>query len=356
MATLTETAYVSRKGINLGVILVIAIIILRIVLGGFIGIWQRIFPPPPPPATVAFGKLPLPSAQNNVATPSGTTYTLETVDNSLPTIPKIMAVYFMPHSGANFGSFDKMKALAARLGFQADSSNPPKKTGSTSWRFTDSNNPLRSLDIDELSGNFRLTYNFLSDLSLFNEKNFSSVESVMSSAQSFFSNAGVFSNDLSENPPTVTFFKLDSGALIPTTSLSNAEAISVSFARSNIDKIPVVSPDPKQGLVSVLLSGSSDQGKKAIDGRYFYSQIDSVNFATYPVISAKEAFDKLKASQAIFASLPIPMVNAVSIRKVYLAYLDPYPPQSYLQPVLVFSDEKGFIAYIPLVSPNWLGQ
>jgi hypothetical protein len=152
----------------------------------------------------------------------------------------------------------------------------------------------------------------------------------------------------------LTYFQLSAGALVPTTSLSSADAVGVTFNRPEIDNFPVVSPDPQRGLISVILSGNSDSKKKILEARYFYTAIDLENFATYPVISASDAFERLKSGRALYASLPTPVPSAITIRKVYIAYLDPYPPQSYLAPVLVFSDEKGFMAYVPLVSSDWL--
>lgn len=350
MASLTETAYISRKAINIGVIVVVLGIAFRIAVGLAGDLWQKLFPPPPPPATVAFGRLPYPNAANNVATPSGLTYTLETVDGSLPKLTPTLKVYFMLRPGPSFGSFDRMKTEAGTLGFR----ETPRKTGPTSWRVLDKDTPLRTLDIDEVTGNFRLTYNFLSDLSLFNEKNFSNQNQMIMEGQQFVGGVNGMPAGLKNGQPSLAFFRLDSGILVSTTSLSNADAISVTFNRGDIDGQPVVSPDPKQGLVSVLFSGSSDRKKRIIEARYFYTEVDQENWATYPVVGASAAFDLLKSGKAIYASIPPNLGDKVTIRKVQMAYLDPYPSQSYLQPVVVFSDEKGFMAYVPLVSPEWL--
>lgn len=341
MTTLSETAYFARKGINIGAILLVLIIILRIVFNVAVGLKDKYFPAPPPPATVAFGKLPYPNFSGSLATPSGAvSYTIETVDGNLPTLPTTMKVYFMPKAGPSFGSFEKMKGQAVKLGF----TDVPSKTGPTSWRFTDHDNPLRVLDIDEISGSFRLNYNYLSDLALFNEKNFTSVENIISQAQSFFDSQGT---------PSVAYFRLDAGTLVPTTALSNADAVGVTLNRADLEKVPVVSPDARQGLVSILFSSTNDSKRKILEARYFYSPVSGENSATYPLIKATVAFEKLKAEKAIFASLPSPMPNSIAIRQVYLAYFDPYPPQNFLQPVLVFSDQKGFIAYVPVISPEW---
>lgn len=353
MATLTETAYLTRKLVNLGAIVLVLLIILKISFGVVVGLWQKIFPPPPPPATVAFGKLPQPLAQNSVATPSGSiSYSLETPDGGLPYLAANLPVYFMPRPGPSFGSFDRMKAQAEKLGF----TDIPQRVSGTAWRYLDKETPLRVLDIDEVSGNFRLTYNYLSDLSLFSQKDFGNQEQIVSMARSFFGGLGQSMVDSQKGAAELSYFRLEAGALAATTSLSNADAVGVTFNRPDIKGFPVVSPDPKQGLVSILFSGASDQKKRVLEARFFYTAVDLGNWATYPLKGSQEAWDLLKSGRAIVASLPAEegVPTAISIRKAYIAYLDPYPPQSYLAPVMVFSDEKGFMAYVPLVSAKWL--
>lgn len=342
MATLTETAYLARKSVNIGIIVFVFIIILRVIFNVFIGLKDRFFPPAPPPPTLAFGRLPQINAQNNIATPSALTYTLETIDPDLPKLPPTMKVYFMPKVGPSFNSFDKMKSQAVKTGF----TGIPQKINGTVWRFFDATNSLRLLDIDELSLNFRLTYNYFSDPSVFADKNFNSTEGIVSEAQSFFP-------DLKAATPSAVFLKSDSGVLVPTTVLANADAVGITLNRADIGEIPVISPDFRQGLVSILFSGSSDGKKRVLEARYFYSPIDLENWATYPLIKSSEAWDKLISGKAIFTSLPNPVPTNISIRKIYLAYLDPYPAQSYLQPVLIFSDEKGFIAAVPIIIAEW---
>jgi len=347
MATLTETSYIARKAINIGAILLVIGLVLRMFISFATGLWQQVFPPPPPPATMAFGPLPIPNAQNNIATPSGAiTYTLETIDGGFPSTPNTIKVYFIPRLGASFGSFDRMKTQAEKMGF----ADIPLRNGPTVWHFTDKDNPLRTLDIDEISGNFRLIYNYVSDVSIFSSKNFTSSDQAVNVGRGFFDGLGVLSTSYKAGLPSIYYFKFDAGTLVPTTSLSNADAISITLNRSDIDKMPVVSPDFRQGLVSAMISGSPDSKKQILEARYFSSGIDVENWGTYPIIKAADAYEKLKSGSAIYASLPMPMAGAISIRKIYLAYLDPYPAQSFLQPIWVFTDEKGFVAYVPAVS------
>lgn len=353
MATLTEVAYITRKGINLLVIFIIAAFIVQFVLNNAIGLWEKIFPPPPPPPTMTFGKLPLPAAVNNIATPSSAiTYIIETPDGTLPTIPYALRVYFMPKSQPSFNAFERMRRVANRLGFF----DAPRRITETTWQFVDNRNPLRRLDIDEISLNFRMTYDFISDQSLFNDRNFTSAESVADEARQYFEQLGILPTDFIGGRPIVTYYRLDAGVLVAAPAPAGADAAGVTLTRLDLDsgietlgKIPVVSPDYKQGLVSVIFAGTKDSGKRVLEARFLTSEIDKENWATYPVISAEEALERLRNHKAIFASLPQNFGGTITLRKIYLAYLDPYPAQSFLQPVMVFSDERGFVAYVPLI-------
>lgn len=350
MSSLTQTAYISRKLINISLVIIVFGVIAKMAFGYGSALWQQWFPPPPPPATVAFGKIPYPVAQNNVATPSGITYTIETIDNNLPVLPPNLKVFHMIRPGPTFGSFQRMTAKASQMGFV----DVPRKATETVWRFTDPLNPLRTLDIDEVTGNFRVVYNFLSDQSIFSAGIFSSEDQPIALAKSFFNSTGGLPDDLVTGTPSAVYFRLDAGAMVPATSLSNTEAMTITLNRAPIEGYPIVNPDPKQGLVSALVSGATDTKKQILDGRFFYTTIDKENWATYPIITSEQAFSNLQQGDAIFASVPNQLISDIAIRQVYLGYLDPYPPQPYIQPVLVFSDQKGFQAYVPLVSSDWL--
>lgn len=350
MSSLTQTAYLSRKLINISFVVIVFGIILKTAYGYGYALWLERFPPPPPPATVAFGKLPYPVAQNNVATPSGVTYRVETIDNSLPVLPPNLKVFHMIRPGPTFGSFQRMTDKASQMGF----TDAPKKATETAWRFTDPTNPLRTLDIDEVTGNFRVVYNFISDQTIFSAGAFSSEDQPIAEAKSFFTSTAGLPEDVVTGTPSAVYLRLEAGALVPATSLSNTEAMSITLSRAPMDGFPIVNPDPKQGLISALVSGASDQKKRILDGRFFYTTIDTENWATYPIIKSEEAFSLLQQGDAIFASVPNQLTSEIVIRQVYLAYLDPYPPQAYIQPVLVFSDQKGFQAYVPVVSSDWL--
>ena len=347
MATLTETAYYSRKIINLSIIALLIFLGLRILYTTTVAIWNTLFPTPPPPANHAFGQLTFPLNQADSASPSAKiTYVLQTVDGSLPVLPKTFKVYALIQPDPNFNSFNSMKNLAGRMDFAGS----PNQVGPTSWKFVDTATPLRTLVVDEVSENFNLNYNFQADPNLFQEK--SLVTSDQSYPGSFLQSLGILPPEISNNQ-VASYFRNDGGKLVPTTSLSTADALQISFNRDDIDKTPVISPNPDKSLVSVIISPSSNSKKKVIQANYYYYPVDFQNSGTYDLTTSQLAYDMLTQGQAFFAKLP-KNTNNIVIREVFLAYLDPYPAQPYLQPVLVFSDGKDFLAYVPGVTSSWL--
>ncbi len=160
--------------------------------------------------------------------------------------------------------------------------------------------------------------------------------------------------DLLAGTTKVAFFKLATNNLVPATSLSGADGVLVNLYRSNIieDKVsyPIVNADPKKANVSIMFSGSLDKNKRILEANYVYFPVDYENFATYPSITAKTAYDILASGQAYIASLPADRSTKIAIRQVYLGYYDAPQVQSYLQPVVIFSDGKGFEAYVPAVN------
>jgi hypothetical protein len=241
-----------------------------------------------------------------------------------------------------------MKVLAAKLGF----TDAPQQVSGTLWSFTDPKNPLKTLEIDEVSQNFHLIYNYGSDLSLFNQKNFVSQEAVIGTAINFFSSAGLLSDDLKNGTPSATYLKIDNNKFVPTTSLANADAVRVSLNRAAPDNLPVLSPDLKSGLVSVTISANPDQTKKIVDAKYYYHEISSENSATYPAVKPSEMLANLNPSSVFLSSIPSESSNTFTVRTVSIAYLDPFPAQPFLQPIYVLSDGKGFTGYVPAVKPN----
>ncbi|MDO8515368.1 MAG: hypothetical protein Q7S14_02620 [bacterium] len=351
MATLTETAFYTRKGVKVTIGLIIGVIVLRFLLGIAGQIWLALFPPPPPPATMAFGLLPkLSFPKTEISSTSAKfTYTLETVDGGLPKLPGIVKVYFVPKPSSSFGGYEKMIAQATRMGF---TTVPQQVYGVVDlWTFTDPLIPLRHLEFNATTGFFRLYYDYRFDLNLFANKNFESENKIISDAISFFGNFGLTGRDLLTGRQELSYFKLNTTNFMATSSIFDADSVRVNLLRADIidnkTTYPIVMPDPAVGNVTILFSGNTDENKKILEAKYNYQTVDYENFATYPAITVAAAMEMLKSGQGYIASAP--KSKTVSIRNIYLAYYDPGVVQSYLQPVIVFSDGKDFKAYVPAI-------
>ncbi len=349
MATLTETAYQTRRAINWTILTIISYIILRISWGIFVAIWLYFFPPQPPPPNHAFGVLPaLKFPQETASASSELTFKLETIEGSVPKASESATVYFMPKSSANLLALNKTQDFAKRLGFDI---NPIAETKNI-YRFNDPDFILRTLRYDIVSNNFLLRYAFEEDIGVFNDKNFLSSDALVSEAKNILQTYDLYSDEIQSGSTKASYRKLVGNTLIPTSSLSVADAVRIDFLRHPIGDTPIVTPIPEEGSISFIFSGSVNDKKRLIELRYTFWPIDYQTTATYALKSSSQAWQELQSGNGYIARYPKTGSSAV-IRNVSLGYYDSLSPQTYLQPVFVFEGDNGFMAYVPAVAPPW---
>ena len=71
-------------------------------------------------------------------------------------------------------------------------------------------------------------------------------------------------------------------------------------------------------------------------------------FGVYPLKSGQEAWQELTDDKGLIVAGTRGQKN-ITIKKMFIAYLDPSIYQPYLQPVYVFLGESDFVAYVPAV-------
>lgn len=352
MATLTETAYYTRRAINWAILTVITYIILRISWSIIIAVWLLLFPPQPPPPNHLFGKLPAIKFPAPQSSPSAQlTFRLETIEGSVPRASDAAAVYFMPKPSANLLALNRTQDFADRLGFDPT----PKQDTKNLYHFDDPDYPLRKLRYDIVTNNFILRYGYEFDTSIFTEKNFPNVDAALAEATSTLQTYGLYVDDLANGTDKVTYLKLVSDTFIPTTSLSQADSVRIDFFRQPVGGIRVFTPYPNEGPVSIVYSGSNNQKKKLLQFAYTFWQIDYETVGTYPLKTSTQAWQELQSGIGFTARYP--QTGTVgTVRQVYLGYYDSFDPQTYLQPIFVFEGDNGFLAYVPAVSSEWIEQ
>ncbi|MBI5620587.1 hypothetical protein HY949_02315 [Candidatus Gottesmanbacteria bacterium] len=347
MATLTETAYYTRRSINWTILAIISYIVLRFFWSVFVAVWLDIFPPKPPPPNFRFGKLP--AVKFPESSPSAQfSYRLETIEGKVPVASESAAVYFMPKQAANLLALTRTQEFATRLGLRPE---PIEETKSV-YRFEDASLSLRRLRYDIVSNNFILRYGFEQDLGLFSERNLTSVDAVLAESKSMLQTFILYGTDLSQGTTKASFLKLVGEKLVGTTSLSQADAVRVDFFRRNVSGMKLFTPFPDEGQVVIIFSGSRDNKKKILQWAFTLWPIDYETVGTYALKPSAQAWEELGRGEGYIARNPTTAGTTVTVRQVYLGYYDSFDPQMYLQPVYVFEGDNGFLAYVPAIVPG----
>ncbi len=350
MATLTETAYYTRRAINWAVLVILAYIVLRFLWSIFFSLWLIIFPPKAPPPNQAFGKLPTLKFPSPVASPSGSlVFRLETIEGSVPKASPSATVYFMPKSPPNFLGIPNTQTFATRLGFDPT----PIAESKNVYRFIDPQLPLRQLRYDIVSNNFVLLYSYAQDAALFTSQTIPSPEQATAEGKNLLQTYDLYKDDLAGGPTNTSFLKLVGNQLVPTTSASQANSVRVDFFRKPIGDMKLLGARPGQSSIFVLFSGAKDEKKKVLQITYAYWPIDFTTTATYALKSSYEAWQELQSGGGYIAQYPA-VGNTITVRSVYLAYYDGPDAQTYLQPIFVFEGDGGFLGYVPAVSSRWV--
>ncbi|HCM82597.1 MAG: hypothetical protein UW37_C0014G0021 [Candidatus Gottesmanbacteria bacterium GW2011_GWA2_44_17] len=348
MASLTITAYHTRRAINWAILGLIAYLILRLSWGIFAAIWLMLFPPPPTPANHAFGKLPAIQFPKTTE-PTDLRYRLETVEGYVPPASESAMVFFMPKNPANLLALTNTKEFAKQLEF----ANEPVQESKYLYIFTDPQEPLRQMQYDIVSKNFTLRYLYRQDPSLFTERDVPLAQTALMEAQGILQNFQLYPSDIADGSTHVQFLKFSGDTLIPTTSHSQSDALRIDYFRGDIAATKIFYPNPDQGPITFIYSGSKLSKKRLLEFTYNYWPIDPLTTATYTLKTSTQAWQELQSGGAYIARFPKGDKKDVIIRKIYLGYYDSLESQTYLQPIFVFEGDNGFMAYVPAVASPW---
>lgn len=351
MASLTETAYHTRKAINWTILGVIGYIVLRIFWSVLVTVFLAIFPPKALPPNHAFGTLPKLRFPQEIASPSSQlVYQLQTIEGTIPESSPSANVYFMPKTGSNLLALSTAQEFAKRLGFTTTPVGDP--VNNNVYRFDDPELTLRHLWYDVVSSNFIIRYDFQQDAGLFLNNEVPTAAEARQEATTLLQTYGLYPDDFKGGETTVTFYRVGDNSLIPVGSQSQADAVRIDFYRPHIANTPVVN-GVSGGPISIVLTGSKNTKKRILQFTYTYWPVDYQTIATYSLKTSTQAWQELQSGAAFILHYPKD-TQVITVRNVYLAYYDSLDPQTYLQPVFVFEGDDGFIAYVPAVNPQYI--
>lgn len=347
MATLTETAYWTKRILaGLGLFFIV-VIIFKLSLGFYRSYQESRRPPPPPTPAPLFGKLPkliLPTPEPEIRRP--TTYAIETLTGTIPEGPPIGTVYFMPpRPGYTFFTSERAKDFARKFGFREE----PVRTSGEEFFWEDPELPGRTFRMNIFTYNFEMKY--ATNSATFPKGTLMSKSQAENFARNFLAERRLLSDDLARGEATSRYLRLEGGTIQPVINITDANLIRVDFFRQGIEELPVLPERFDQSLVYFLISGSKDRKKQILELHYTHWPIDYENFATYPLKSGGEAYQELEQGGGTIVSGK--NLTRGVIREVYLAYLETEIHQDYLQPVFIFKGDNEFVAYVPAIKEEW---
>lgn len=345
MATLTEVSYYTRKGIKYSAIGFVVIILAPVILGGIRKLYLTLRPPPPPPPTVRYGKLPILKFPNS-ETDYKPEYRLETKEGGLPKLPAVAKAYLVDVNKSRLLELDRIKNKAKILGFV----NDPEKIDDSTYKFIHPSLPT-ILTVNVIYGSYIYKYNWAVDQSLYGGQNPPNPDQAFLEAKGFFQGLGILSSDLSEGTPKTTFYLAQPPEMIFSRSLSEANFVRVDLFRSQLDKMPFVTPKAQVSPVYIIFSGINDRSKRVIEAGYSYSKTIEGEFSTYPLRGVDEAWQELQKGNGYVA---VTSSQTVTVRNVYLAYYESDQPQEFIQPVYVFEGDGGYVGYVMAISSVYL--
>ena len=342
MATLTQTAYFTRKIIKYGGIAFVGLIIIR---AGYITI-KKILPPKTPaeiPPNVAFGKLPkivFPQSSNLPQI----SYRLETISGALDKLPDQAKVYFMPEPSSSFLTTEKILTWASTIGFTQE----PIKVGEFDYRFTSRLPANSELNVNAITKNFTFNYDWKNDPAGFSFQPAPEENISLEKAASFLRQAQSFPKDLTTANNKIVSLKNVNNTLVEVT-FPEANFSKVNFYRQTDDGLKILPPDPKDANIYLIVSSIGNSFNGVIEAKYIHNIISTEIQATYPLRDVNLAWSQLVEGNGFVANLGNNPDGNIIVRSAYLAYYEG-EKQSYLQPIIVFEGDRDFTAYVPAIT------
>jgi len=351
MASLTQVAIISRRGIRFSVYILIFLITVRFLFRTSVSIYDMFFPKPPPPVTVAFGTLPKLPFPGQIAA-EDVTYKIETAEGEFPLLIEQLPVFFMPPISSNIKGLDYAKENAEDLGFDPNGKVIAENIPNV-YYFKRRNAPS-NLTINIVTGVFSISYDLSADPTVIGtippapEAARIQVEAVLDSAK-------LLAEDLI-GPPTTQFLKVEAGRFAPVQSLSESDFIKINIFRKSVEfwdeEFPSLTPTYPEGNIWFMLSGSRVRDKSIVAAEYHYFPIDEEKSSTYPTKTSEAAWEDLQEGKAFIVS-PQEVSGEITVRRIYLAYYDAGQYTQFYQPVIVFEGDDNFMAFVPAVTDEY---
>lgn len=275
-------------------------------------------------------------------------FTAELPNDTFPKFNDQARVYVITRPNSTFLALEQDTKSAKELGFI---SKPVEmKYGIYEFKNDTLN---QTLTMNVLDGSFQLKYPYATDQLLLTPASMPTKEDAIVLAKQYLDRGGKYPSDLDEENRKLSYWKIGFDGLKSVSSLSEANIIRVDFFRKVLEgDFKIISPDINSASISVLVSGAQTEGKKIVEINYKHANIDRELFSTYPIKTSEQAWKDLTSGN--YWPESDTGANAVTIRKIYLAYFEPISLTNYLQPIYVFEGDNNFVAYVTAVTDKYI--
>lgn len=328
---------------------------------GFQKWWIDTHPKPPPPPNVFFKKITKIKFPQRQDLPLEMKYKLETVSGFLPAFGNQANVYFMPKASNSLLASDKVKTWARGIGFTQD----PQDIGDFNFRFNDSTNKT-VLDINYLTRNFSISYDWKNDLSLTSPAVPPDEKQATTQAKQYLQTIQSFPADLQNGQSNVIYYKYKDNDLTEVSTAFEANFVRVNLLRENIEsgndpsgkemKIKIMPENPRNANISFLISPLYNKNQGVLESKVIHWPISNETVATYPIKDINTAWTELQTGKGFIANLGNNSDGNIIIRKGYLAYFESQNYQSFLQPIFVFEGDREFWGYVTAITSEWQAE
>ncbi|OGH18069.1 MAG: hypothetical protein A3G13_01780 [Candidatus Levybacteria bacterium RIFCSPLOWO2_12_FULL_37_7] len=349
MTALHRVLVSTKKLLVIGGIFFLILLFSPLLFGFSKSLKESFFSTPPKPPTVEFGKVQKilfiqNKFQNEV---TNTSYIIDTLSGTLPNLPDRVSVYKLMSNSPTLFSLQRAEKKVAKLGFPAKGIS----LSETLYQWNDQTTLKRKLVFDIISSHFDLTSSFLKDSTVLEKKPYLLNEQASNMSKALFNQLALPLDDIDQKKTKITNFSMVNNDLVPSISISDTDIIRVDFFQKDIDKLPIVYPNPPFSSTYTLIAGGDSNGQ-IVEAHYHHYSIDKTS-ATYPIITSSEAIAKLQNRKAYIASYN-GIDTEIKIKDIFLSYYLGVEDQQMLLPIIVFQGTNGFFAYVPAVKNEWV--
>lgn len=348
--SLTQATEFSRKGLIVGGLGLVIVLVLWFAAGAFIRFWIATHPAPPPPPTVGFGVLPAPQFPVTSENSKPKKYVLETPNGRLPEFPDRAKVFFMPKNSAGLLDAEKANAFAAKYNFVFK----PELLDSRTYQWQKTQPLLTTLKYDIQDHVFSYTTDFSSRPELLLDAELPTKFDAINEVKQFLMKSGGMPADIATASGEFAFVKLAGSDLVPAVSITDANFVTVDINRVPVDgQYQMYTDRDGEGVIHALV-GNIPSVENVLNLNYYYYPIDPSVIHTYPLRSIRQAWELFQGGEGYIAH-PVESEQA-TIRTVTLGYYDSTEPQMYLQPIYVFAGDDGFLGFVPAIESQYLNS